>query len=403
MRKRLHPMRPSTVALLALTLAGSASAAVEMPLGELPADKLTALGPILQHGELALLESLKNGRMAQVTVIALIAAPPSVVRDALATPERYKEFGHNLTRADVRRLPDGSIDYDFALDLKVITLDNNHKMWVRADGSIEIKDRGPNDHTNYRWRFYAVAGGTIAVQYGFTDVFNANTYIRKLVESAPTMEHGLALSTQLFYVRAIKERAEALAAKGPKGSFPPLDPTAKSPGFRFLLERGRVAVIRSRPDGHLADISLLDTIYAPRARVEAVIADPRQYRTFVDGVKKSEVISVGGEGGELQFRTEFELSVLTWSTRFAMRRSDGGIDIAGLSGDLRNSRYRWDLTARGEKETLAVLRASQDLSTASPILLGSLFRREPLFEHGVAVALGLVHLVGVRGRAEGWK
>ena len=388
-------MKRWTVALL--VIAGAASA-TEMPLTELPADKLLGLAPMLSHGEIALIESGKSGRLSQVTVMALVAAAPSLVREVITSPERYKDFGHNLSRAAVRHLPNGSIDYDFSLDLGVVTLDNNHEMVFRPDGAIDIKDRGQSDTTNYRWRLFPVAGGTLVVQYGYTDIYNSNSYIRRLVTAAPQLEHGLAVTTQVFFVRAVKERAEHLARPG---SFPPADPRAKIPGFNFLLERGRVVVIRSLPNGHLGDIAIVDTIYASRARIEQVIADPAQYHFFVDGMKKSDL--VGDQTGGITYETEFDLSVFDWSTRFLLHRATDGIDVLGLSGDLRGARFRWDLTERGPKETRAVFRVSQNLGAASPILLGSLFRREPLFEHGLSVAIALLQEVGIRARAEGWR
>jgi hypothetical protein len=389
--------RRLTVALVA-ALCGRAGAG-EVPLRELPTDKLLALAPSLRAGDMALIESQPDGHLAQVTVIALVAAPPDLVRRLVITPENYKDFGHSLSRSEVHRRPDGAIDYDFALDLGVVTLDNNHRMLLRPDGAIDVKDRGPRDATNYRWRVLPAPGGTLLVQYGFTDVRNASGYIRRLVTAAPQLEHGLALTTQVFFVRAVKERAERLA---PPGSVPPMDPRLRGGSLGFLLERGRVAVMRSLPNGRLGDISIVDTIYASRARVEAVIQDPAAYHSFVDGVKKSEVIE-RRQPGELTYETEFDLSVFNWVTRFAQRRGSDGIDVMGLSGDQRGAHFRWDLTAQGEKETRAVFRANQDLSAASPLLLGMLFRREPLFEHGIAVALALLQEVGVRGRAEGWR
>ncbi len=393
-------LRPILALLLVSTgLPTCAAAATEMPLRELPADALVALAPALRAAEIALLESTRDGHQAQVTVMAFVAAPPSLVREVITTPERFTDFGHNLSHADVRRLPDGAVDYDFSLDLGVVTLDNNHRMLLRPDGAIDIKDRGPHDHTNYRWRILPAPGGTVLVQFGYTDVLHANGYIRRLVAAAPMVEEGLALTTQLFFVRAIKERAEHLA---PPGSVSPAPPAARPPSLAFLLERGRVAVIRSLPNGRLGDISIVDTIYAPRARVAEVIADASQYRTFVDGVKRSEVVD-RRPGGGVVYETEFDLSVFNWVTRFELKRGPESVDVYGLSGDLSASHFRWDLTSLGEKKTRTVFRVHQDLGAASPLLLGLLYRREPLFEHGISVAIALLQEVGVRGRAEGWR
>ena len=131
-----------------------------------------------------------------------------------------------------------------------------------------------------------------------------------------------------------------------------------------------------------------------------VIATPRAYETFIESTTHSAELSRDAAG--IRYEIGFDLSVLSFSSRYAMRR-DGAkaIDILGTDGDFRGARYRFDLTARSDKETLIVFRANQDLAQASPIVLGSLFRREPLFEHGVAVALGLIQVAGMRARAEG--
>jgi hypothetical protein len=230
------------------------------------------------------------------------------------------------------------------------------------------------------------------------DVLHANAFVQRIVHAAPPMEHGLALAAQLAYARAMKARAEQLAAYDPKAA----TGSGAGPGFKFLLERGRVAVIRSHPGGRLADISVLDTIYAPEARVEQVIAKPGDYAQFIDGVKKSYVVR--RDPVETVFETEFSVSILNFSTRFSLRKTGPtSIDVIGAGGDLHSAHYRWDLTDKGPKETLVVYRANQDLAAASPLILGTIFKAAPLFEHGIAVALGLVNVVGVRARSEGWR
>jgi hypothetical protein len=86
-----------------------------------------------------------------------------------------------------------------------------------------------------------------------------------------------------------------------------------------------------------------------------------------------------------------------------MRHEGTALDAAGMSGDLRGARYRWDLSATKPDQTLLVLRVNQNLRAASPLILGAIFRQQPLFEHGLSVAVGMVNVVGVRGRAEGWR
>ena len=97
--------------------------------------------------------------------------------------------------------------------------------------------------------------------------------------------------------------------------------------------------------------------------------------------------------------SDAELAAALHAVEAPMRLSD----VVGDGGDQKNSRFRWDLTARGDKQTLVVYRANQDLSSASPLIFGTIFRAAPFLEPGIAVAMGLVYVVGVRGHAEGWK
>jgi ribosome-associated toxin RatA of RatAB toxin-antitoxin module len=385
-------------ALAALLVAAPARAA-DRPLSFLPAEKLQAMGPLLRTGEIALIESAKGGRMRQVTVMALVAAPPELTHEVVVSPEKYPEFIRNLTRSKVQRNPDGTIDDEFWIDLTLTHFEGTNRYRPNRDGSVDVKAIDPNDDGIFRWEFYRVPGGTVMVMYGYQDVLHSNDYIRRITDAVPSMEHGLALAAQLAYVRSIKARAEALAKPG---SFTPFDAHAKGPGFDFLLQRGRVAVIRSLPDGHLADISILDRLFAPLEKVLAILNAPASYASFIEGVKKSRELQ--RSDAEVEYQLVSDLSIFSWDSRFAIRPSGrGAVDVYGVGGDLRGAQYRWDLTPLGPKSTLAVYRARQNVASSSPLLLGILFRKEPLFEHGLNVALGLVQVLGVRGRAEGWR
>ncbi len=385
--------------VLALSLCASLAAATERPLQYLPAEKLTAMAPLLRHGEVALIESNPDGRQKQVTIMALVAAPPELVHDVFLDASKYPEFVNNMTVSKVTPHPDGTFDQDFWIDLKLTHFEATYRFKPHPDGSVDVEAVDPNDEAVYRWEFYRVPGGTVLVMYGYTDVLHSNGYITKITNRVPSMEHGLAFATQFAYVRAMKRRAEGLAKPG---SFQPLDPKAKGPGFDFLLKRGRVAVVRSLPNGALSDVSILDRIYAPRAKVEQVLTTPGEYASFLDGVKSVKEVSRTPE--EIVYNSETDISLLDWDSKFSIRSDGkGGVDFFGTSGDLRGAHYRWDLTQTGPKETLAVFRQKQDLLAASPLLLGAVFHVDPVFEHGLDVALALVQMNGMRGRSEGWK
>jgi hypothetical protein len=85
-----------------------------------------------------------------------------------------------------------------------------------------------------------------------------------------------------------------------------------------------------------------------------------------------------------------------------MRLGAHVVDEAAVDGDLRGARVRWDLSATTAGETLVVWRARQVLEQGS-LVLRKLFAFQPSLRVGINVALGLVWMRAVRGRAEGWR
>jgi ribosome-associated toxin RatA of RatAB toxin-antitoxin module len=371
------------------------------PLQGLPADKLVTMPPLLRHGEVALIESLPSGRLRQVTLIALAAAPVEIARQAVVDVERYPEFVHSMTRSTATRVDADTVDHKWVISLGITSLNGVTRNKYSPDGAIDVVATDPNDKGRFRWEFYPAAGGTVMVMYGYTDVMHSNDLIRSIVNRSPTMEHGLALAAQLVQFRAMKQRAEQLAQSAAAAARSAGEAGSKPASFDFLLDRGRVAVIRSNAAGKLSDFSVLDRIYAARDKIEAIIHAPGDYVRFVEGVKQSAELS--REPESVTYSIQTSIPHISWDSRYLMRWDGrGSTDGFCTDGDLRRSQYRWDLTAVNEKTTTAVLRVRQDLGAAS-LILRTLFQAEPLFEHGIAVALGLVSMAGVRGRAEGWR
>jgi ribosome-associated toxin RatA of RatAB toxin-antitoxin module len=367
----------------------------------LPADKLVGLAPLVRTADIALIESFPGGHMRQVTILSWVPAPPQVVHDVVADLEHYPSFLRNMNRVKVTRNADGTAVQDWMIDILVSRFSGSNLHRFQPDGSIDVDAVGPTERARYRWEFHpAVGGGTVMAMYGYVDVIHGNSVIQSILARVPTMEHGLGLSAQLVYVRGVQQRATQLAAPQP----PPLPHRGKNPSFDFLLDRGRVAVIRSLPNGRLDGISVVDRVMAPRPKLEGAVLDGGHYTTFIDGITKSHEIARTER--EVNYRTVFTMPLITWETRWAAQRDGrGAVDILATDGDLKGTYLRWDLTDihMGEtRRTLAVLRARLDLAAAS-LLLRTLFQKEPLFEHGMSVAFGLVIMSGVQARAEGRK
>ena len=372
-------------------------------LERLPADKLAGLAPLLRNSDMALIESFPDGLMRQVTILSWVPAAPQVVHDVVADFEHYPSFLRNMTRVKVTRNADGTVDQEWVIDILVSRFSGTNRHYLRPDDAIDVEGIGPAERVRSRWEFHpAVGGGTVMVMYGYVDVIHSNAFIRSIVARIPTMEHGLGLSAQLVYVRGFHQRAAQIAGPSP----PPLQ-RGKTPSFDFLLDRGRVAVIRSLPNGRLEGISIVDRVMAPRPKLEGAVIDGGNYASFIDGISQS--YETARSDHEVNYRTVFSMPLISWETRWAAQRDGrGAVDILATDGDLKGTYLRWDLTpitmgpAGSPPRTLAVLRARLDLAAAS-LILRTLFQKEPLFEHGMSVAFGLVMMNGARARAEGRK
>jgi ribosome-associated toxin RatA of RatAB toxin-antitoxin module len=384
-------------AILFFLVPGAAQAAEKPVLTRLPADKVAAMGRVLAHQDLALIESTPSGSLKQVTVMAWVAAPPKRVREVVTDFAHYKDFVPNMSKSDVTTNGDGTIDMSFVIRYTVVGFSGTERHWFRDDGSIDLDAMDPNDRARFHWEFHPAEGGTVLLMSGFTDVLHSPDLIKGKIAEEPTLEHGLALASQLVEVAAMKARAEVLAKDN--GESIGL-PTKTAPSLDYLLERGDVVLIRSRPDGKLAELDVAGQIARTSTSVAATIGAPEEYPRFMEAVKKTHLSS--RTAVSTAFSATVDLAFASFDSQYAMRTHGREIEIGVVDGDLKGAKYRWELTARGPNRTDAVLRAREDIA-ASSLVLRALFSQEAHYEAGFGAALCLADLRGIRARAEGKK
>jgi hypothetical protein len=366
-------------------------------LDRLDSQRLAELAPLLVHSDLALIESKPDGTMKQVTLVMFVAAKPETVHGVVAAPGEYQKFIPNLSKSTWEKRSDGRMQSAWQLDLPVSEFDgvNVYDFDPAPAGPIDVQATDPNDEATYRWEMVPVSGGTVLVQYGYTDVKHSNKFVRGFLKRIPMMEHGLALAAQLMMAAPMRVEAEK---RTPKGSLPTVDTRQKSPGFNFLLERGMVAIMRSQ-DGHLSAISGRDRAYASGPTVAEAITHPAQWAKFIPGVDESNERS--RSQGNIEYRSVMSVPLVSWDTVYQMRVAPSQIEGMAVQGDLRGAHFMWNLTERGPKETLAIYRVNEPLSQSS-LILRKLFSAQPSLEHGIGVAFGLVWVRAMRAKAEGW-
>jgi hypothetical protein len=377
----------------ALVLVAAPARAVEHPpLTPLPREKLAALAPLLRAGDMALIESDDKGWERQVTTITLVGAAPEVVREVVIHPERYSEFVRNIKESRVEPRPDGTFDYHWKLNYVVDDFAGVNR-YVMHDDVVDTYDlTGPS---NYRWEFIpsTVGGGTIVVVYGYTDMRHSGGFVEKLLKRASTLEHGLALTTQMLLLLAAKQRAE----RAP-GTFAPYAVAAGQhmPSYQFLLDRGTVALFH-RQAGRLSGISLIDRARAVPSTLMHAAADLGKWSSFVPSIGRSN--DLAPREGYATAEVEQSIPLMSWTTTWWVRAAANAVDMFGTAGDLRGARMRWDARPLPDGKSELVLRASQSYDKES-VVMRQLYKLEPLFEYGVNVGLDLVVMRGIKDRAE---
>ena len=370
-----------------------------MPLVPLPEAEVRRLGPTLASGDLALIESNPDGTMRQVTLLLWVRARPELVHEVLAHPGDYRQFVRNVSKSSWQVRPDGIGISSWQLDLPVssFTQLSAYRFDPGPTGPILVTSVDDHEDATWRWELVpAEGGGTILVQYGYTDVKHSSAFVRSFLKKMPVTEHGLALAAQLLLASNIRAESEKRAlALGP----PLPSPLGKQVGFGVLLQRGQVVVMRSGAGGALLDVSLIDRVFAPIDKIRTALSNPASWPRFVPGVDT--VDERRRETAQVAYHLDFSVPMVTWASDYVLRLGESVIEGFALAGDLRGAHFRWDLTPRGPSETTVVYRVNQRLGQSS-LVFRKLIQHDPSLEHGLNVAFSLVYLRGVRGKAEGW-
>jgi len=210
-----QPMRTAALALLAALLLPSPTIAVkQVKLGSIVGRvDFKPLVPLLEKGELSLVESYRSGRLRQVTVVALVKAAPLKVWDVLTDYENYIKFMPNLDEIEITKRQGADVFIEYELEVPGPNMDytliHHHLPKTRIDITL-ADDEGDIQTGAWRWELipHDNGGQTILVYSLYTDVRESSWVLRQIMKSQPSLEHGLNVATGLVTIRAIKKRAE---------------------------------------------------------------------------------------------------------------------------------------------------------------------------------------------------
>lgn len=174
---------------------------------------VAALAPLLELGELSLVESHPNGRLKQATVIGLIKAPPARVWAVITDYRRYPQMIPGVVEIEV--LSRKGDDVVLKLEIEVPGSNVEYKRHDRRFPPHRIEmwpedDRGDITRGRWRWELVPHANGTqtILIYTLCYDVGESSWILRQFLKETPTAEHGLNVATGQVSIRAFKQAAE---------------------------------------------------------------------------------------------------------------------------------------------------------------------------------------------------
>ena len=185
-------LRAVLVVALGLVAVAPAANAARTKLRTLPPGDLAALAPLLEQGELILIESDGRGFLRQATLLSLANAPASRVLATVADAEGYPRFIPNLLQAD-RVQGDGALsDIEWELEVPFVNLSGVIRyLDDRPRGVDYWPVKGSVKEGAWRWEAVDVDGGrSVVAQYTYANVRTASWFLEKLIALRPTFEHG---------------------------------------------------------------------------------------------------------------------------------------------------------------------------------------------------------------------
>jgi len=174
---------------------------------------VSALVPLLELGELSLVESYPNGRLKQATVIGLIKAPPAKVWEVITDYKSYPQMIPSVVEIEVISKKGDDLVLEMEIEVPGSNVEYKRHDRLFPPDRIEMwpeDEEGDITRGRWRWELLPHAGGTqtILIYTLYYDVGESSWILRQFLKETPTAEHGLNVATGQVSIRAFKQAAE---------------------------------------------------------------------------------------------------------------------------------------------------------------------------------------------------
>jgi ribosome-associated toxin RatA of RatAB toxin-antitoxin module len=177
---------------------------------DLESKELAAIRKLLDHGQLALIESNKDGSLKQVEILGVVSAPKEKLESIVYEPGKYPEFIPNLVAQRVIEQTKNKIKLEYELEVPMVNLEGTSAMTIEEDGSVDVVAvSGDITRGRWRWEFRPLGENQVVpVHYAYSDVSETSWFVKQLIEKQPLFEHGIVVAASTVALRAMKARAE---------------------------------------------------------------------------------------------------------------------------------------------------------------------------------------------------
>lgn len=165
-----------------------------------------ALLPLLNRGELALIENDAQGRLRQATVFGKINGTADAARTILRDPTGWPAVLPQVQSTEVTSRTDQEVLFDFELGLPVVNVEGKMKMQFPAGGNLTMEvPEGDMRGGRWMWEFGAVDGQNIVAYSSRANIARANWLIGRLVQREPLFLHGLSCASNLIALHGLQK------------------------------------------------------------------------------------------------------------------------------------------------------------------------------------------------------
>ncbi len=171
---------------------------------------LTRLKGLLEHGQLALIETNADGALTQVALLTVVNAPKDKMIAIVRDPAKYPEFIHNFAEQTVTPQNGNQLKMEWELEVPLTNLDGVSIMTLEDNGAVDvIAESGDIKRGRWRWEFNSISDDvTIPIHYAYTDIREASWVTKKILDKEPLFEHGIVIASGTVALTAMKARAE---------------------------------------------------------------------------------------------------------------------------------------------------------------------------------------------------